>query len=371
MGNMKPIDSAVVKNETYDVLSADTMGGEYIETIGAACQNPDGYTSGSLFLGKDNDVQHLYRATAAIAFGETIILDTNCTYTTVSGELEGKAEESEVTSLNEALTNEVTTRVTLGAHNLLPFDLAKIKSINPNGTWSGNAYTYNGIVYTFYLNSDGSLNYIDVDGTTTSANNSAITFNNFTVFKKGNYKLSCTPESVGNYAYTRVTRGFDGTTSSTVYDRGDGAALNLVNDSSDAIYIQIVVDASSSVAHAKFRPMICLASDPSTEFTPYAMTNRELTENFGGLKMYYHSYGTVPVVAGVNEFVVPSALSGKTIINAMVKLGSYVFPTGAVNNVGSYGNTWATKVRIDNGKLYIDAVADWSTGTLRVIFFYI
>lgn len=106
MGNMKPIDSAVVKNETYDVLSADTMGGEYIETIGAACQNPDGYTSGSLFLGKDNDVQHLYRATAAIAFGETIILDTNCVYTTVSGELEGKAEESEVSSLNEALTKQ-------------------------------------------------------------------------------------------------------------------------------------------------------------------------------------------------------------------------------------------------------------------------
>lgn len=111
MGNLKPIDSALVKDVDYDLISPDTVGGEYIETIGAACQNPDGYTSGSLFLGRENGVQHLYRATAAIALGETIILDTNCVYTTVSGELEGKAEESEVTSLNEALTNltEITT----------------------------------------------------------------------------------------------------------------------------------------------------------------------------------------------------------------------------------------------------------------------
>ena len=57
-------------------------------------------------MGRENGVQHLYRATAAIAFGETIILDTNCVYTTVSGELEGKAEESEVSSLNSALAKQ-------------------------------------------------------------------------------------------------------------------------------------------------------------------------------------------------------------------------------------------------------------------------
>ena len=105
MGNLKPIDSALVKDVDYDLISPDTVGGEYIETIGAACENPDGYTSGSLFLGKLNGVQHLYRATAAIAFGEDIILDTNCTYTTISGEL-GSAYE-EIDSLNEALTNQV------------------------------------------------------------------------------------------------------------------------------------------------------------------------------------------------------------------------------------------------------------------------
>ena len=76
-------DKFVVRGQTYDVLSPATFG-DYIETVGAACINPSGYAENKLFLAYDDNVQKLFRATAAIAYSELLIKETNCEPTTMA-----------------------------------------------------------------------------------------------------------------------------------------------------------------------------------------------------------------------------------------------------------------------------------------------
>ena len=267
MGNLKPIDSALVKDVDYDLISPDTVGGEYIETIGAACENPDGYTSGSLFLGRENGVQHLYRATAAIAFGETIILDTNCAYTTVSGELEGKAEESEVTSLNEALTNEVSTRSTNGAHNLLQN--------------KGTTQTYNDGKLTLQVNSSTGTITAQTSATTTAVSNAVV--NTELSLPNGNYILS---DNLNDANFYLLASAYNGNT--WIKNFGDTANGDLSfvvdNNGYNIIRIYVTVKSGSTYATPKtMYPMIRLATDADPTYTPYAMTNRELTEDVSPL----------------------------------------------------------------------------------------
>ena len=42
--------------------------------------------------------------------------------------------------------------------------------------------------------------------------------------------------------------------------------------------VQIVVKNGASISNLTFKPMLRLASDPDDTYQPYAMTNRELTE---------------------------------------------------------------------------------------------
>ena len=96
------LDHVVVQGQRYDIVSP-TAFGDYIETIGSACINPDGYAKGSTFLAKLGNEQFYYEATAAITQGSAISEGTNCKKTTVAGR---EAELAEyVDSLNEALTN--------------------------------------------------------------------------------------------------------------------------------------------------------------------------------------------------------------------------------------------------------------------------
>ena len=67
-------------------------------------------------------------------------------------------------STNKATQTEVNDIVNvLGAKNLLPFDLATIKSLNGVGTWSGNTYTRNGVTFTPTFDNDGNLLCVNVN----------------------------------------------------------------------------------------------------------------------------------------------------------------------------------------------------------------
>ena len=105
------LDHVVVQGQSYDIVSP-TAFGDYIETIGSACINPDGYAQGSTFLAKFGNEQFYYEATAAITQGSAISEGTNCKRTTVTGREAELALEIEnlgetVDSLNQTLSNQV------------------------------------------------------------------------------------------------------------------------------------------------------------------------------------------------------------------------------------------------------------------------
>lgn len=161
------LDHVVVQGQRYDIVSP-TAFGDYIETIGSACINPDGYAQGSTFLARLGNEQFYYEATAAITQGSAILEGTNCKKTTVTGREAELALEIEtlgdnVTSLSEALTN-------------LKSDLT---SINQTGTTASQAIskkTY------FYLN--GALVKAKVD----IANGATFTLNtNYEVVTNGGF----------------------------------------------------------------------------------------------------------------------------------------------------------------------------------------
>lgn len=92
------LDHVVVQGQRYDIVSP-TAFGDYIETIGSACINPDGYAQGSTFLAKLGNEQFYYEATAAITQDAAINEGTNCKKTTVTG------RESELASDIQTLSN--------------------------------------------------------------------------------------------------------------------------------------------------------------------------------------------------------------------------------------------------------------------------
>lgn len=97
------LDHVVVHGQSYDIVSP-TAFGDYIETIGSACINPDGYAEGSTFLARLGNEQFFYEATAAITQGSSISEGTNCKKTTVTGR---EAELARyVASVNQALTKQ-------------------------------------------------------------------------------------------------------------------------------------------------------------------------------------------------------------------------------------------------------------------------
>ena len=187
----------------------------------------------------------------------------------------------ELTAENEALTNklnnEIVTRSELGAKNLLPYDIQKIKALNTAGTWNGNTYTPNNSSLNITLNTDGS---ITVDGTSASAATATLYIYgsaseaNENIFK-GMIASGC-PSGGATNKYSLAIQGFSTTTPSggnNYHDIGEGITVG--NDNYVRVYVRI--QNNTTVSNLTFKPMIRLASDPDATYQPYAKTNQELT----------------------------------------------------------------------------------------------
>ncbi|MBR2554153.1 MAG: hypothetical protein IKE94_04745, partial [Aeriscardovia sp.] len=97
---MRDIGSANVQGTLYDLLSPRVVG-DYIENIGAACQNPDGYAANKIFVAYDSSMnQHLYKTTAQITQG-TQITSSNCEQTSLSELLSGSGSSSSLEDLSD------------------------------------------------------------------------------------------------------------------------------------------------------------------------------------------------------------------------------------------------------------------------------
>ena len=245
------LDHVVVQGQRYDIVSP-TAFGDYIETIGSACINPDGYAQGSTFLAKFGNEQFYYEATAAITQGSAILEGTNCKKTTVTGREAELTSEIEtlgetVDSLNEAFTNYIND---YGSKNILNFEGTKTYSSGRNNNdILGNAvYLKAGekIVFSCYQNetlSSITRNTLQIENVSTGTSIYESSDSNYHL-SSGIHSMEYTVPSNGNYRFKIWCHTPDAT-----------------------------------VTYSKF--MVCSKDiwDTDPTYQPYAMTNRELTEN--------------------------------------------------------------------------------------------
>jgi len=185
---------------------------------------------------------------------------------------------------NQELTSNVNTlnnnKELLGVKNLLPLTLENLKALNTAGSWSGNAYTLNGVTFTANTDSLGSVTGITVNGTSTATTIFRFTprFGNFMSNTK--YYISGAPTNT-NAAYYQI---YDLNTSSGI--------SNILTEDYELTYtnertmqgLVLRVNSGVSITNQVIYPMIRLATDPNPTYRPYAMSNQELTQRLLALE---------------------------------------------------------------------------------------
>lgn len=164
--------------------------------------------------------------------------------------------DTKIAAVNQTLTNEITTvNNVLGAKNLLP-NIAQ-------------SQTTGGITYT--VNSDGS---ITVNGTSDMLYFYPIYNLNF-ILPKGKYVLNGCPSGGAENTY-RLT--LETNSGGTIFDIGEGVEFELLeNTIITRCYFRVA--SGQTFSNAIVKPMIRLASISDDTYVPYAMTNRELTDD--------------------------------------------------------------------------------------------
>lgn len=232
-----------------------------------------------------------------------VIANTNIgTAWTVGTNIQLKSNiTDEITSLNSALTNEVSARAKNGAHNLLKNTVT--------------THVENGVQFTKYTTDESFL----VNGTNSSSSAfdtyiaSNITANDL---PSGNYVFSSGAVANNDKYYFVVDAYNDSTYVKTFGYLTTNNTLNLSVDWSNYNKIVIIfkIRGSQNVSSVRFYPMIRLATDADPTYTPYAMTNQQLTEN----------------LAVKSETITPSAYRYNQTTFSVYKTGRTVF---------FYGNT--------------------------------
>lgn len=163
----------------------------------------------------------------------------------------------------------------LGAKNLLPLNLATIKSLNTSGSWSGNAYTRNNVTFTVNTDSLGSVTDVTVNGTKEEGTDSFLVLANPLLLDNNNdYWMSGGNNNI-NVAARYATTPYD-----LRFDSGSGIAVPFERER--VIYINVVNN--GIYTNVKIYPMIRLATDPNNTYRPYAMSNQELTQRLLALE---------------------------------------------------------------------------------------
>ena len=172
-----------------------------------------------------------------------------------------------------------------GSKNLLPFDIGNIKAINTNGTWSGNSYTYLGITYTLVLNDDGTLAYVEANGTANTNAQAQFHFMRNSLGKKvympeGHILMSGCPSGGSDSSFSQVLY-YDG---AWYVDIGLSSGKDItITDPTKAVDFYINIKNGTTVDHQRYYPMIRLASIADDTYAPYAKTNQQLTKETTGL----------------------------------------------------------------------------------------
>ena len=175
--------------------------------------------------------------------------------------------------IEDGIANAMTsdTQGVLGAKNLLPLSLDRIKSLNTSGTWSGNVLSKNNCTYTVNTDSKGNVLDITLNGTPSAQGE-------FTLYQttsescpfNGFYLSGCTGGS--NAKFDLRVSDID-VTSNVNYNNDSVISLN----DTGKWKCTILVRQGVSISKVKFYPMIRYSGDKNNTYYPYAMTNQELT----------------------------------------------------------------------------------------------
>lgn len=210
------------------------------------------------------------------------------------------ARITDLTFASSAPTNRdcmsYTVNTKLGAHNFLKN--------------AATTQTINGI--TFTVNYDGS---VTANGTASAnANLRLIDWTN-KAFPEGQLVISDDiADHTGAYTYVDAKKGSG--TVSTIANTKNHPDFSINYATYDTFYVAIWVTSGTVLSNVTFKPMVRLASDTDTTYSPHVMTNMQLTEEILGGKIY--NFGTSD--AGTNV----------TFLKAQaIKMGDIVFLTGS------------------------------------------
>lgn len=164
-----------------------------------------------------------------------------------------------------------------GGKNKLPLTVNRIKGANNEGTWSGNSYTYNNVVYDILT--DDANNIIGIKANGTAQGHSKITIS-FKGLASGDYYFSGSANGGGKdtnfnlYCYDNNISGrlkkWDGTTSSdSIYNSNTSEEIK-VTDSSHSMVLNIRIYSGYNAQNLMFYPMIRLATETDPTFAPYS-----------------------------------------------------------------------------------------------------
>lgn len=143
--------------------------------------------------------------------------------------------------------------------NKLPLSLDVIKSVNTNGSWSGNSYAHNGgVTFTVMTDDDGNIIGVKANGTATANNNFKLKAAAGLAY--GNYILN------GGLSANKRIYFFDG---ATWYNATGSDVSFSVTASTTQQEVTIVVANGQTCSNDMFYPMIRLSTETDATFEPY------------------------------------------------------------------------------------------------------
>ena len=185
------------------------------------------------------------------------------TETPVEGEyeyVEGEGETLTLTPTEEAPMKVNlkgnTSQVQYSGKQLIPYDLADIKTSNTQGTWSDNKFTHNGI--TFEFNDDGS---VKATGSTSSSNAYVRVCN--AVSLNGSLTLSSGLGVSTDYYARALDRNNSYATLMRTDTSSDTATINT------SVQVVLYVKSGLTNINVLFKPMIRLSSVSDDTYEPY------------------------------------------------------------------------------------------------------
>lgn len=162
--------------------------------------------------------------------------------------------------------------------NLIPLDITTIKSLNTGGTWSGNVYSFRGIVFTLITDSDNNVTAIKVNGATDEPV-SFITFGTLSI-PNGTYKVNGCPDGgAGNTYSILIQNNWDGSTYEDVFCTGSSDVSFTVTTGQIRLYGPRI-SGNTTVNNLIFYPMIRKSTESDSNFEPYTKSN-DLTISLG------------------------------------------------------------------------------------------